>query len=1260
MLEPDSEPRGHDAARRDITSRKTNNPRIFQYADRFDRALDVAAIVCTIGSGVAMPLMSLLFGKLTSEYSNFSNGSVDPEKLSKSVRTTVVWFIYLFVAKLVLTYLATTAITISSIRTTRALRVHCFECLLRTEVWYFDTPGVGSPATQITTSAARISQGIAVRLLNVTQGLTVFCASFVVSMIVQWKLTLITMMVIPASFVITGICVSFDAPIEAAMAQAYSQAAALAREALSSIGTVHAFSAQRIMVSRYNTHLTEAHRQGRKKFIIYGFLVSPTYLCVYSGIALAFWQGHRMYDRGEIRDVSSIMTIVLCVTLASSSMGLVFPQLSSITAATAAASELFRLIDKPSEIDPVLDEGHRPSSCAGNIGLNSVTFAYPSRPDIPVIDSLSVDIPAGKTVAIVGPSGSGKSTIVGLLERWFDPSAGCITLDGFDVTTLNIKWLRQQIGLVQQEPTLFSGTVFDNVAMGLTDAQRACSDQEQRRLVQQACEASDIHSFVQQLPQGYDTWIGEHGHSISGGQKQRIAIARCIISNPAILLLDEPTSALDPEAECTIQKVLDRISRGCTTIVIAHRLSTIRNADHILVISGGRATEQGTHEDLLAKGGYYASLVKAQSLSSTVQTPRDTIASPRSSGLSKSLARFLIEKPDSDAMENINGSDALSNPMQRSLSLVTCLAMILREQRSLYPVMALILVASFLAAGSWPAQGILFSRLIHWFMDASPQGASSVNFYSLMFFFVAIGNFVAYFAIGCLSNVLSQRITHQYRLELFERLIYMDIAFFSRPEHSSGSLASTLSTIPDRLQELLSLNIVILLIMVVSTVASSCLALAYGWKLALVMIFAGLPLLLGSGFVRVRVETALDDENERRFAQASGLASEAVTSLRTIASLTCEAQTLAKYTDIVDGAVRDSIKPLALAAVPYALSQSIEFLIMALGFWYGSHLMQVGEYTAEQFFIIFIAVLFAGQAASEFFAASGSLSRAKGAAQYLVHLRGQSLHNNGMPSHPNKHPAPDGPLSVADVHFSYPERSTPVLRGVSLKVCTLQTPQALVLITLAGASGCGKSSLLALLERFFEPTSGEIRLGEDNIQHLSLERYRMHVSLVQQEPVLYPGTIRDNIILGLDPEPSTEEIYEAMKQAHILDFVLSLPQGLETDCGSRGIALSGGQRQRIAIARSLIRNPRILLLDEATSALDTQSERFVQAAIDEVCRRKGQLVVAVAHRLSTIRNADCIFVLSNGQVIGFGTHDQLRRENALYNHMCLAQSLDEE
>lgn len=459
---------------------------------------------------------------------------------------------------------------------------------------------------------------------------------------------------------------------------------------------------------------------------------------------------------------------------------------------------------------------------------------------------------------------------------------------------------------------------------------------------------------------------------------------------------------------------------------------------------------------------------------------------------------------------------------------------------------------------------------------------------------------------------------------------------------------------PTNLQELLSINVGLLLINIVNVLASSILGIAYGWKLGLVVVFGGLPLMLGCGWLRIRLEFRLDDQTSERFADSASIAAEAVSAIRTVSSLTLEREILRVYEGKLAGIASSSFKSFGWTMLWYSLTQSISLAIMALGFWYGGSLIADGEYTPVQFFVVFIAVIFSGEAAAAFFQYTTSLTKAQIAANYVLWFREQHPPISEDASKGPGEKDAQGPTHVEGeaLEFSYPTR--PEARVLSSIDFDIKAGQFAALV---GPSGCGKSTMISLLERFYDPTGGSLKCDDVPLRDRCPRRHRRNVALVQQEPILYQGSLRDNIANGLEEDASDEQVAAACHQANIYEFVMSLPDGLSTLVGSRGTQLSGGQRQRIAIARALIRGPRLLLLDEATSALDTESEKIVQQALEQA--KEGRTTIAVAHRLSTIKDADVIMVFSKGRIAERGTHAQLLAKRGIYYEMCLGQALSQ-
>lgn len=734
------------------------------------------------------------------------------------------------------------------------------------------------------------------------------------------------------------------------------------------------------------------------------------------------------------------------------------------------------------------------------------------------------------------------------------------------------------------------------------------------------------------------------------------------MSDPKILLCDEATSALDSRAEKAVQDALDRVSKDKTTLIIAHKLTTVMAADNIAVMVSGQVTEQGTHQELLERDGLYAAMVRAQDLGANLGEDglRDGETDEEQQE-ANALQSFPSNAPSLSRKQSYRTTHSDSRrgdnePLTAgtlNFSLFKCAFIMLKENSNLYPWYALISLAYVMVGGTPAIQAFLFSRLINVFTLQGEEAKNQSEFYALMLFILALANLIGYFCVGICCNVIAQTLTYRYRKEMFHNILRMDQDFFDFPENSSGSLTARLSSIPSATQELMSQNLGLMLNVIVNVISSSALGIAYGWKLGLVLVVTGLTLIAGSGYIRVRLDQKLEASTEKQFSSSAQIAAEAITSIRTVSLLTLETTVLQEYSDCLDGIVSKVIRSLLVTLVPYAFSQAADFLVLGLGFWYGTQLLISGEYTTSQFFVIFVAVVFGNQAAAQFFTWTTSITKATGSTNYMLWLRSLTSSICDTPENHDKGPSSsDVSIGLQDVEFQYRQRkAAKVLHGMSLNI----PPGSFA--AFVGPSGCGKSTIVSLIQRFYDPTTGQITLNEENIASLSPSLYRRCMSLVQQEPPLYLGSVRDNIVLGLEYDPSEEEINEACRQANALDFITSLPEGLNTPCGSRGTQFSGGQRQRIAVARALIRKPRLLLLDEATSALDTQSEKVVQKALNEAMSTRT--TIAVAHRLSTIRDADVIFVIEDGRIVESGNHTELQRQKGRYYAMCLAQSLDQ-
>ncbi|KAJ5144587.1 multidrug resistance protein 1 2 3 [Penicillium atrosanguineum] len=1232
--------------------------RIFKYGGPFEHSLQAVASLAAIASGAGIAFQPLILGSFVTAITDFTTSQSSAANLRSEASRLALYFFLLGLGRLILSYIYNTLFTFAAHLTTRNIRHDYLKSALGQEVAYYDFGSGGSIATQATSNGRLIQGGISEKLALVFQGIAAIITSFIIAFVVQWKLTLICLCVVPTVLIVSGSAIWFAGTYENQILEINAKANAFAESVLSSVRTAHAFEIRDRLVDRFDDYLGYSHTIGKKLSLIFGIFFSADYCVVYLGYGLAFWQGIRMLAKGEIVESGGIFTVIMSVIIAATQLTMLAPYMIDFTRSASAAAKLFELIDRKSQIDPFDNSGEQPSETVGEIELDGVTFAYPTRPGATVLDNFTLKAPAGKVTALVGQSGSGKSTIVGLLERWYNPSTGAIKLDGRPINELNLNWLRRNIRLVQQEPVLFQGTVFDNIRHGLIGTQwEHAPRNQQMEQIQEAANMAFAHNFIAELPDGYDTQIGQRGGLLSGGQKQRIAIARSIVSQPKVLLLDEATSALDPHAEGVVQKALDKASEGRTTIVIAHKLATIRKADNIIVMNKGQIVEQGTHEELIVHDGTYAQLVRIQDLTvSSSSSQSDLSLEPVEDLKADAVAKAPTHSSYSPAKTQ-KERDNYDHHKQRNIIFV--IYRLVLETPELAFAYCLVLAACLAGGATFPGQAILLSRVVDVLTLSSTEMERKGNFLAKMFIVLAAGCLVAYFVLGYATNIVAQHLSHKLRRQSLRDMLRQDLQFFDCEENSTGALAARIDSNPQAILELMGYNIGLMLMAFLNVTVCGILALAYSWRLGLVVICAGLIPLVGAGYLKIRLDAKLDRDTSKRYSVSASIASEAVMSIRTISSLAIEHSVLERYTAELDEAVTDLKRPLFTMMVSFAFTQSIEYWFMALGFWYGCRLLSFGQITLYAFFVAFLGVYFAGQGASQLFQFSTSVTKGVNAANYLFWLK--DLQPIVQETDENRDNGPGGGDSIEldQVRFSYPLRpDMPILKGVDLNIKKGQ------FIALVGASGCGKSTMIALLERFYDPSTGSIKINSSALSILNPRLFRNIIALVQQEPNLFPVSIRDNVIFGLDKNEITpglqeidDRIESALRAANAWSFVSSLPDGVSTSVGLGGSQLSGGQRQRIAIARALIRNPKVLLLDEATSALDTESERVVHDALAAAIGG-DRITIAVAHRLSTVKDADVICVFHKGRVEEMGSHRELIGRGGMYRKMCEAQALE--
>ena len=1059
-----------------------------------------------------------------------------------------IYFIYLAIGEFVTIYICTVGYIYTGEHIAGKIREQYLAAILRQNIAFFDKLGAGEITTRITADTNLVQDGISEKIALTLTAMSTFVTAFVIGFIKYWKLTLILSSTVFAIVFIMAAGSTFIIKYNKQSLESYALGGTVAEEVISSIRNATAFSTQDKLARQYDAHLVEAEKWGLKLKIALAVMIAAMMGIVYFNYGLSFWMGSRFIVDGQMT-LSEVLTIMLSIMIGAFSLGNVAPNAQAFTTSVAAAGKIFNTIDRISPLNPMDDEGEKLEHVEGTVELKNVKMIYPSRAEVVVMQDVSLKVPAGKTTALVGASGSGKSTIVGLVERFYDPVGGEVYLDGHEVRKLNLRWLRQQMSLVSQEPTLFGTTVFGNIRHGLIGTKYENADiEKQRELIVAAAKMANAHDFVEGLPEGYDTHVGERGFLLSGGQKQRIAIARAVVSDPKILLLDEATSALDTKSEGVVQAALDVAAQGRTTIIIAHRLSTIKTADKIVVMSQGRIVEQGTHDDLLEKRSAYYNLVEAQQLSAeneeknadklseTVESEAELVTSV---SLEKQidpekLERSVTGKSVSSAV--LEGRKSSSGPQY---SLWTLIKVVGSFNKKEIHFMILGLIFSIVAGGGNPTQAVFFAEAIVALSLKPPMYSKlrhDADFWSLMYFMLGWTQILSFSVQGIAFAYCSERLVHRSRDKAFRDMLRQDIAFFDKEENTAGALTSFLSTETTHLAGMSGVNLGTILVVCTTLIGAIALSCSLNYKLALVCT-ATIPILLACGFLRFWMLANFQNRAKEAYTSSASFACEATAAIRTVASLTREEDVWQRYHQNIVDQERRSLISILKSSTLYASSQSFMFLCTALGFWYGGRLLADGEITELHFFICFSAIIFGAQSAGTIFSFAPDMGKAKQAAKELKTLSDRVPAIDSWSQDGQRLSDVDGTIEFRDVHFRYPTRpEQPVLRGLNLTVKPGQY------VALVGASGCGKSTTIALMERFYDPLAGGIFVDGKDISSLNINDYRGFLALVSQEPTLYQGSIRENVLLGADREDVPEEaIIQACKDANIYDFIISLP-----------------------------------------------------------------------------------------------------------------------
>ena len=1120
-----------------------------------------------------------------------------------------------------------------------------FSIILSQEQAFFDSANVFEFATKIQTQIEYIELGLGSRLGNILMDFFIGIASFIFAFFGSWKLALVLLCFSPLSFLISIIFNRINVSENYLVLQTWELAGGIAEEILYNIRTVVSFANFDYELKRFYedsriTNEIELMANCKTKFLSAVFVIIEG-LIIFIGIIYGRTLIKKDFNSFKGRDLTggdvslTFNNISTCV----SSIGKFTNSLQYIQLALAATSDYFNLYERKPEMDLTNSKEKPPlSEIKGKVEYKNVEFYYPSDEHKKIVlNGLTFTVQPGQKVALVGESGCGKTTTTLLLERLYDVTGGEILIDGIDIRKYDIQYLRNIIGYVGQNPVLFNTTIRNNIIFG-SENYLAEIGGDVDQLINDACEQAYVNEFIHTLPNELDFVVGLKGNKLSLGQKQRIALARAILSKPKVLILDEATSALDNKSEKMIAKALDNISKlNITTITIAHRFLTIKDLDLIYLIKDGKIYDQGTHEELLKKGGYYCDIIRTRLIKDELDVYHKKDKIQRKKTILKTertIDKYHLEKKEKEISKS---------PSDIHLGFLTLL-------RDLWINYRVNCILAFLAA-------IVFGVIpcFKGFIKGECTKSLNSNYetkryddslkYSIIFIILVVGESIFNFLENWLFYRLGIKLAKFYRNQTMRKYLSFHLSFYDLERNFPGTILTNLSLNTIQMKKIVSDTIgsyIMSFSIIITCIILGCI---YEYRLTLIAI-GFLIFLLIINLIR-KSSMPSDKKKHIRNIEAGTIISESFTNTKTIFAYNFQTKARDLYLRANDYILRQQVinefingliigltlfanfaKNAALFAATkrYVLNDSMD----------SDDLTVVQAYTGSGFTKI-----------SHLMRDLGNIKKGKGAVQLfysvintkslIPHFEEENL--NKIPPYHIK-----GKIEFKHVYFSYPlnpERI--VLKDINLTIMPGEK------VALVGYSGSGKSCLISLINRFYdvEPDWGEILIDDVNIKDYNLYELRKKIGFVQQEPSIFKTSILDNIRYG-KIKATDEECIEAAKKTDILPLLEkdNTDESSDENHHKKILGLSSGEKQKIAVTRIVLKDPVILLLDGVTTTLDKDSEMDIQKSLFELS--KNRTTIIISDKFNVVRKCDKIIVLDRGRIVEQGTHEELMKLEKRY------------
>ena len=1213
--------------------------------ERLDWIFLIFGLIGCLAAGVSTPLIYYLNAMVYTDVGNSSEkrGTLAEEEIMKEqVKKTMnsnikKQFIYGAIA-LVDNFLAYFFIGIICTRILYNFKKTYFRLIFAQEQGWFDSTNVFMFASKIQAQLEFVEIGLGDVLVDLIVKICILVGSLIFAFIGSWKLTLVILCLVPF-MILFCLCLSRNNYKGSMLTRdVYETAGAIAEEILYNIKIIVSFANFDFELKRFyektevTSHLDFRKEFGHGKYLSYLYLGQV--LSVFIGLIYGRTLVKNDYNNLFGRDTSGgdiTLTFNCLVTLIAAIVD-ISNDIADITVSISATTDFINLYERKPKID-LSNSIEKPplSKINGNIEFININFYYPN--DINkklILDGINLKFNSGQKIALIGESGCGKTTVANLIERLYDRTGGEILLDGLDICKYDIQYLRNLIGYVEQEPILFNRSIRDNIIFG-REKYLKDSNVDINQLIQTACEEAYATEFINQLPGGLDYIVGVRGSKISGGQKQRIAIARAIFIKPKILILDEATSALDNKSEQMVQKALDNISKkNITTITIAQKFNTIKNADLIYVLKDGKVFEQGKHEELLQKGGYYEKMIRPQLLREELDNH------DRQDEYIRKMTS--IKRVNTDEEVHFERKDEELSKSNDNVVLHPCRIIKILWNIKIRFIFGILVTAIY---GALPV-------LRGYYMGKGTNALNSIYQtvryndglkYSIIYLIVGILHVISYFFFFILLYYLGIYLTKVFRNNLLKKFLSLHMAFFDIDRNSPGSLLSRMAIDTVQLKYSFKLIIGNLFSSVATLITTLIFGVCYEYRMTLITIVF-LPFLIILTIIRRFTVQVDSPKSLAAGAEGGRILSECTIGSKTIFSYNFSQEALNIYLDAIDYITQRQYRDNFINGLTISLTTFCNYVFNAVIFALGKKYILNNSLNSDEMTVVQTIISEGFNTIASSMKTIGRIRKAIASLRSVYSiLDTESLISPFEKDNIGKLSANKikGKIEFRHVYFAYPfQPEYVILKDVSFTILPGQK------VALVGNSGCGKSSIIQLINRFYdvEEGKGEILIDDVNIKDYNLFELKKKIGFVQQEPSAFKRSNLENIRYG-NLEATDEECYEAAKKVNVYNI---LERDNEQNLKEKN--LSGGDKQKLAIGRIFLKNPPILLLDEPTSALDKESELEVEKSLEILSQNKT--TITIAHRLNTIENCDKIIVFDKGRIKEQGTHDELMKLQKRY------------